>query len=834
VEPTQDFEKLGLFYLGKTYDLKHRKVTSELLLYESKHLTTHAVCVGMTGSGKTGLGIGLLEEAAIDGIPVIAIDPKGDLTNLLLSFPELRPEDFLPWIDVDEAGRRGQTVEQFATKTAEQWKDGLATWGEDGARIARMRDAVDLAIYTPGSSAGLPLTVLRSFDAPPAALVGQAELYRERIAAAVSGLLALLGITADPISSREHILLSNILDQAWRMGQDLEMASLIHAVQSPGFQKVGVMDIETFFPAKDRFALAMKLNNLLASPGFAGWLEGDALDVGSLLYTSDGKPRVSVLSIAHLSDNERMFFITILLNEVLAWVRTQPGTSSLRAVLYMDEIYGYFPPTANPPSKVPMLTLLKQARAFGLGVVLATQNPVDLDYKGLSNAGTWFLGRLQTQRDKDRVLEGLEGASTAAGHAFDRKKMDEILSGLGSRVFVMNNVHEDQPAIFQTRWTLSYLRGPLTREQIQTLMAHRKQPKASGTPKPALTAPTASSAPSVESSASSPPSSPPSPPSPLTGSGARPVMPPDVPEFFVPRRARSRAGESLVYQPALLGAARLHYTDKKASVDYWETIALVRRIEDAMPDEPWDASEPFDDGVPELDKTPEAGGRFGPLAAELSRAKSYAGWTKSLKSFLYRERTLRVWNCPTLKEWSRPLESEREFRLRLVQASREERDRRVEALRARYSPKLQAIQEQIRRAREKFEREQAQASRTNWDATIALGNSVLGAILGRKTISKTTVGRATTAAKAATRAAQQHGDVSQAASSLDALRQKHDDLQVEFQKEIESMAAALRPEALVLEPLPIRPRKTDITVEKVVLAWLPYQLGGEGRAEAVY
>ncbi len=475
MEHTQDFEKLGLFYLGKTYDLKHRKVTSELLLYESKHLTTHAVCVGMTGSGKTGLGIGLLEEAAIDGIPVIAIDPKGDLGNLLLSFPELRPEDFLPWVDTDEAERRGLTVEQFAARTAEEWKEGLAEWGEDGARIARLRNAVDLAIYTPGSTAGLPLTVLRSFDAPSAVLVGQTEAYRERITSAVSGLLALLGITADPISSREHILLANVLDQAWRAGQDLDMASLIHAVQSPAFQKVGVMDIETFFPAKDRFALVMKLNNLLASPGFAGWLEGDALDVGSLFHTSEGKPRLSVLSIAHLSENERMFFLTILLNEVLAWVRTQPGTSSLRAVLYMDEIFGYFPPTANPPSKVPMLTLLKQARAFGLGVVLATQNPVDLDYKGLSNAGTWFLGRLQTQRDKDRVLEGLEGASTAAGHAFNRRKMDEVLSGLGSRVFMMNNVHDDQPAVFQTRWTLSYLRGPLTREQIQTLMAPRKQ-----------------------------------------------------------------------------------------------------------------------------------------------------------------------------------------------------------------------------------------------------------------------------------------------------------------------------------------------------------------------
>src|SRR5579883_106728 len=460
MEPMQDFEKLGLFYLGKTYDVGQRQVAPDRLLYESKDLTTHAVCLGMTGSGKTGLGIALLEEAAIDGIPVLAIDPKGDLGNLLLTFPELRPEDFLPWVDPDEASRRGLTREQHAAQTAEKWREGLAAWDEDGARIARFRDAVDAAIYTPGSNAGLPLTVLRSFAAPPPGLAGQVEAYRQRVASAVSGLLALLGMDVDPIASREHILLSNVLDHAWRAGHDLDMGGLIHAVQAPPFQKVGVLDLETFFPARDRFALAVKLNNLLASPGFAAWLEGEPLDIGGLLTTREGRPRLSILSIAHLSDSERMFFVTILLNEVLAWARSQPGTSSLRAVLYMDEIFGYFPATANPPSKLPMLTLLKQARAFGLGVVLAAQNPVDLDYKGLSNAGTWFLGRLQTQRDKERVLEGLEGASTASGHAFDRSELDKILSALGQRVFVMNNVHDERPRVFQTRWALSYLRGP--------------------------------------------------------------------------------------------------------------------------------------------------------------------------------------------------------------------------------------------------------------------------------------------------------------------------------------------------------------------------------------
>ena len=390
----QDYEKLGLFYLGKTYDMKKRQVTPNLVLYESKHLTTHALCVGMTGSGKTGLGIALLEEAAIDGIPVIAIDPKGDLGNLLLTFPKLCAEEFQPWVDPDEAGRRGLSIEQYAAQTAEHWTKGLANWDQSGERIERLRNAVDLAIYTPGSTAGLPLTVLRSFDAPPPALIEQVEAYRERIASTVSGLLALLGIAGDSMTSREHILLANVLDHSWRTGNDLDMASLIQAVQSPPFQKVGVLDLETFFPAKERFALAMKLNNLLASPGFAAWLDGDPLDIGGLLYTRDGKPRLSIISIAHLSDNERMFFVTILLNEVLAWIRTQAGTSSLRAILYMDEIYGYFPPIANPPSKVPMLTLLKQAPCIRTRRCAGDAKPRRLGLQGTIQCGDLVLGPL--------------------------------------------------------------------------------------------------------------------------------------------------------------------------------------------------------------------------------------------------------------------------------------------------------------------------------------------------------------------------------------------------------------------------------------------------------
>ena len=465
-----DYDTLGSFYLGKAHDLAGGQTLDEKLLYNSKDLTTHAVCVGMTGSGKTGLCLSLLEEAALDGVPAICIDPKGDLGNLMLGFPDFDPAKFTEWVDPSAAQRKGLSTEEMGAKMAQLWKNGLADWEQDGERVRKYNDSVERLIFTPGASHGIPMTVLKSFDAPPKELRDDADSFRARVSSAVSGLLALLGIDADPVRSREHIFLSNIITHAWNADNDLDVGEMIAEIQSPPFEKVGVMDLETFYPAKERTKLAMDLNNLLASPAFAGWMTGQPLDVQQLFYSPEGKPRHSIVSIAHLDDAQRMFFVTILLNEVLAWTRTQSGTSSLRALLYMDEVFGYFPPTANPPSKEPMLTLLKQARAFGLGVVLATQNPVDLDYKGLSNTGTWLLGRLQTERDKMRVMEGLEGASAEAGGSFDKQAMERTLAGLGSRVFLMNNVHEDAPQVFHTRWAMSYLAGPLARDRIKQLM----------------------------------------------------------------------------------------------------------------------------------------------------------------------------------------------------------------------------------------------------------------------------------------------------------------------------------------------------------------------------
>ncbi|MGQ9552037.1 MAG: ATP-binding protein, partial [Candidatus Bathycorpusculaceae bacterium] len=537
----QDFEKLGVFYLGRLYDVAKKSRLQDLLLYDSKDLVTHAVCIGMTGSGKTGLCISLLEEAAMDGVPSIVIDPKGDVANLLLTFPDLRGQDFMPWINEEDALKKGLSPEDFAAQQAAFWREGLMKWGQNGERIRRLRESADFLIYTPGSNAGFPISILKSFAAPPLQIRQDDELLHERINTTVTSLLGLLGVVADPIRSREHILLSSILAESWRRGEDLDLGRLIYLVQSPSFKRIGVLDLESFYPSRDRFELAMQLNNLLAAPGFSLWLEGDPLDVNGLLFSPSGKPKVSIFYIAHLNDAQRMFFVSLLLNQVVGWMRMQSGTTSLRSILYIDEVFGYLPPVANPPSKLPLLTLLKTARAFGLGVVLATQNPVDIDYKALSNAGTWFLGRLQTERDKERVLDGLEGAAVAGQWQFSRQAFDKTLSALGSRIFLMHNVHEDSPVVFETRWAMSYLRGPLTREQIKLLVEPiKKQLATAASLKPQSVAlPSVSAVPSEG----------------VIRAPKKPMVPPDIPEYFMPHEQSKEEYKNLIYRPMIVGAA---------------------------------------------------------------------------------------------------------------------------------------------------------------------------------------------------------------------------------------------------------------------------------------
>jgi len=803
-----DFDKLGVFYLGRVFDPETGKTRDEPLLYESKDLTTHALCVGMTGSGKTGLCVSLLEEAALDGVPAIAIDPKGDLGNLFLTFPELRPKDFRPWVDPAQAAREGLTPDQLAAQTAQRWRKGLAEWGQDADRIRRLRDAADLALYTPGSDAGRPLRVLRSLAAPSAEVLADGDALRDRIGAAVSGLLTLLGVDADPLQSREHILLSNLVDRAWREGRDLELAALIGEIQKPPFEKLGVLDVESFFPAKERFALSLRLNNLLASPGFAAWMEGEPLDVGRMLFAPDGRPRLSVVSIAHLDDAQRMFFVTMLLNEVISWMRSQPGTSSLRAILYMDEIFGYFPPTANPPSKTPMLTLLKQARAFGVGVVLSTQNPVDLDYKGLSNCGTWFLGRLQTERDKARVMDGLEGAAAAAGSSLDRQAMDTILSGLGKRVFLMNNVHDDRPELFHTRWAMSFLSGPLTRTQIRTLSKMGQQAEPPAEPAAAPLAVEAEPAGALEK---------------------RPILPPGVPECFVAPATPAPQGARLVWRPALLATAQLHFVDRSSKADRWETLHALAPFGEGDTTNPWQEYDALT-SPPATRAEPELVGSFAELPAAAARARSYATWKKRLVSSLYRDRRLELFRAPNFKRYSHPGQEEGAFRAELVHAAREKRDLQLEKLRKRYAPKLARLEERIARAEERVDRERDQARHQKLQTAVSLGATVLGAIFGRKVASSGNVGRAATAARSASRAQREAGDVARAKARVEDLRSDLDALQAEFHSGTAPLRESVDPREIRVEAHPVRPRKSDLSVEGPQLAWAPWWVSPEGIA----
>ena len=805
-ERTQDFERLGVFYLGRPYDLAAKRANPGWLLYDSKDLVTHAVCVGMTGSGKTGLCLSLLEEAAIDNIPAIIIDPKGDLGNLLLTFPSLKGEDFLPWINEDDARKKGQSPAEYASGQADLWKQGLAAWGQEGARIQRFKESAEAMIYTPGSNAGLPVSILKSFSAPEEDVRNDTELLRERISTTVTGLLGLLGIDADPIQSREHILLSTILGHAWGQGSDLDLAAVIQGIQSPPVEKIGVMDVEAFFPSKDRFALAMKLNTLLAAPGFQAWLDGAPLDIQQLLYTASGKPRLAIFSIAHLSDAERMFFVTLLLSQMVGWMRAQSGTTSLRALLYMDEIFGYFPPVANPPSKLPLLTLLKQARAFGLGIVLATQNPVDLDYKGLANTGTWYIGRLQTARDKARVLEGLEGASSSAGKTFDRGRMEQTLAGLGNRIFLMNNVHEDEPVVFETRWCLSYLRGPLTRSQIKLLMDTRRgeaaEPSRERTPAP-----------------SSPQ---------RAGTASRPILPPDVPQHFLPIRGTKPEGGELIYVPMLLASSHVHFADGKSGIETMQEVTVLVPMSEGAATVNWEKAAPAPMSVADLGQAPQGEAQFVEPPPAIGKAKNYETWNKEFAGWLYRTQKLELFKSPSAAQLSNPGESERDFRLRLQQSGREQRDKGADSLRRKYAPKIAALQERVRRAEQQREKQQTEARSSQVQAAISVGASILGAFLGRKTISATNIGRATTVIRGAGRVLKESQDVSIAQENVTALQQQLADLEAQFKAESEALAAASDPLQEKLQPVSLKPAKADIAVKLVSLAWTPHWRSSDG------
>jgi hypothetical protein len=777
----QTFEQLGLFYLGKQYDIARRKRLEDLLLYDSKDLVTHAVCVGMTGSGKTGLGISMIEEAAIDGIPVLAIDPKGDLSNLLLTFPSLSEADFAPWV---EPGN----VDTAAAQEAERWKNGLADWGQDGERIARLKAAANVTVFTPGSRAGAPVALLKSLvDAGNE----DNEEAAARVASTADSLLALAGIIGAETHSRERTLIATILSRA-DSSSSADLPWLVGQIQRPSFDRVGVLDLETFFPAKDRQDLALRFNSVLAAPGFDVWLEGAPLDPGSLLYTADGKPRVAIVSIAHLGDAERMLVVSLLLNAVVEWTRRQRGTTSLRALIYMDEVFGYLPPVANPPSKLPLLTLLKQARAHGVGVMLATQNPVDLDYKALSNTGTWFLGKLQTERDKARVLDGLD---TVAG-GLDRSTLDSMLSSLTSRVFLMHNVHEHGPVVFETRWTLSYLRGPLGRDELKRL-------RIAANPK--------SQDPSPKSQVTELMEPVPRTPEP-TGDSARPIVPSGIQEVFVPASGPS------TFAAKLYGSAKVRFTDARRGIDVVKDVNAVTAFAPGAVPINWEVAGVAPVAPEQLATDAPADAAFEPPPTAALDPKRYAGWTRDFVDWVVRSQYLTIYSAKSLKLTSTAGESERDFRLRVQLAAREARDAQVDKLRATYATKIARATEKVRKAEESVGREQQQVSHQHLQTAVSVGATIVGALLGRRMVSTSTLGRATTAARGVSRSMKETEDVGTAQQRVTLAQQELAALQQKIEEEATSVSGTTDPE---IEAVSIKPKRGGVDVRLVALAWVP-------------
>lgn len=792
--PQEDFEKLGAFYLGGVRDAQTGEKTDDLLLYDSRDLTTHGVIIGMTGSGKTGLAVGLLEEAVMDNIPIIAIDPKGDLGNLLLTFPDLAPSDFRPWINEDAAHQRGQTPDDYATAQAELWRNGLASWGQDGERIRNLKNKADFAIYTPGSASGRQVSVLRSFTVPSEGILNDPDALRERIQTTVTSLLALMGITADPIRSREHILLSTILQNAWQHGQSLELGHLIEAIQRPPLDRIGVMELESFFPSKDRFDLALRLNGILASPGFQAWMEGEPLHIPSFLYTPEGKPRVSIFSIAHLGDDERMFFVSMLLNEILSWTRSQSGTSSLRALIYMDEIFGFFPPTANPPSKAPMLTLLKQARAYGVGLLLATQNPVDLDYKGLGNTGSWFIGRLQTERDKARIMDALQGAMSGS-NPLSRQELDRLISGLGSRVFLLHNVHDKAPTLFETRWAMSYLAGPMTLNQIRTLQPSTETSSAPVTPAAALPTP-------VEQA----------PAAPADSSSPRPLLPPDIKEYFI---APLLGSSNLHYQPGLIVFADVSYRNARAGVDKIRPVRVLLPFSDGALEVNWEVADTIEIELDYLENEPAGEASFASLPSGATQTRSYNRWSKEAERWIQANRPLTLFESKAYKTFSEPGESETEFRQRLADITREARDAELEKIQKKYESRIRTLQDRERRAIQTMEQRQGQAQQRTLDTVLRVG-SILGSLFGNKSTSS----RTQTAVRSAGRTLQDRQRVAQAEENVEQARQNILDMENELRQELDNARWKFEQDQ-PLEEFVIRPTLTGITVQLAGLVWIP-------------
>ncbi|MEZ4501110.1 MAG: DUF87 domain-containing protein [Dehalococcoidia bacterium] len=802
----------GELYLGQRVDLASGEETGEQLLYDRDDLTTHGVILGMTGSGKTGLAVVLLEEALASGIPALILDPKGDMPNLLLNFPNFAPSDFEPWVNEGDARNAGVSTSEFAAQQAETWRGGLERAGITPDRMRALTSSVEFGVYTPGSSAGTPVNVIGDLRAPSGG--ADLESVRDEAAALVGGLLSLVDIDADPLASREHILLSNILEAAWTAGRDLDLAGLIGQVLEPPFRKLGVFEVDTFFPEKDRRELAMRLNGLVASPSFAAWTEGAPLDIEALLHTPDGRPRASILYLAHLSDAERQFVVSLVLSRLITWMRAQSGTNNLRALVYMDEVVGFVPPTAEPPAKRPILTLLKQARAYGVGLVLATQNPVDLDYKAMSNAGTWMIGRLQTERDKARVLEAL----ASAGGEVDIPAIDAAISGLGRRQFVLHNTHDrGGPSRFGTRWAMSYLRGPLTRQQLVSL-PHLTTPAPA-----AVEAPTAAPAPVS---------------SPALAAAEAPTLADDestiapevaagVPVYFLDPAAPWAADLGAVagsthLEPAIAARVHLRYDETRAGIDHREEWEAIIPIDDRAR---LDDTRPVDFDERDFRREAPAGAVYRIPRARLDTVGFFRDVERDLKAALQREQEVQVFANRELKLFSRVDEPEEDFRKRCLEAARAEADREAAKLRDGFETKMDRVRTAIARAKDRVEQYAEDKSTRRSHEVISMAGDLLGAFLGGKSSAGSIVGRLGRSARGAS---SRRGQTSRTAQRLENAQdelgrraEELEELEADLQDDLADLVEHWDEVAAKVEPMTIGLERDDVTVDEVALVWIP-------------
>ncbi len=797
-------------FLGGLVDAATHERTGTDVRLETEDFTTHGVIVGMTGSGKTGLGVVLIEEVLTSGLPTLLIDPKGDLTNLCLTFPDLAPASFRPWIDDAQAKAAGATPEQFAEQQATAWREGLAGWGYGSEQITALRAATDFTIYTPGSQSGVPINIVGSLQAPA---TDDLEVIGDEIDGYASGLLGLVGIDADPLSSREHILLANLIQHAWSSGASLDLPTLVGMVQQPPLRKLGVFELDQFFPPADRTALAMKLNGLLASPAFAAWGAGQPLDVQSLLYTAEGTGRCAIVTIAHLSDEERQFVTSMLLSKVVTWMRRQSGTTDLRVLLYMDEVAGYLPPTANPPTKKPIMTLMKQARAFGVGVVLATQNPVDVDYKALSNAGTWMVGRLQTDRDKQRLLDGM---SAAAG-GVDVGAVGDTISGLAKREFVLRRAGKDQPEVFTTRWAMSYLRGPMTRDQIKQLTGEVVVP-----PSPAA-------APSDVAQAADAPAAALPAPAAAPDADATPVMPEiagkiavrwvDPAAPWLESVGASSMGTTLA--PAVVARVSLRYDETKADLvhdaEYEAVLFPLAEHVDATRAVAVD----YDDRDLRTEPPQVVGYRL--TGAPLDSSTFWTGVERGLTEHLSRSLTMELPVNRALKLYGRAGESAEDFALRCRTVAGERADAELATKRNKYEAKATTLRNRLEAASDSAQVARDQQEARSRDDLLSSAGSILGGLLGGRRSRGGMLGQLGRAAGRSGRTSASRTRVEAAENKAARLQTDIEDLEAELAEELTEIDQRWLETAAKVETMTVSLERSDVKVTQLALGWLPVQ-----------